>query len=314
MKSINERRFQLSVIIPVYNAGNYVKRAVESALQQPETDEVILIEDKSTDNSLQMCKMLDKQYKKVKLYQHPDKRNCGAAVSRNLGVEKAKYDYIAFLDADDFYLTNRFSHVKGIFSSDTYIDGVYDAIGTHFESENAKEFWLKNSNMELLTTLTKKVEAEKLFVYLARWTHGHFSLDGLTVKKEAFRKAGLFDTELRLHQDTALCIKLSAVSRLVPGQIKKPVAMRGVHDSNRTASKDTDFHYTKYMLWKTLYHWTKQIKLEKKKSIIILNNYCKAKKSLYKKERHFFLAFYYFAIVKLLSVFINILYHKYNKD
>ena len=55
----------VSVIIPVYNAEKYVTQAVESALSQPETAEVILIEDASPDKALQICQELAKKHSKV---------------------------------------------------------------------------------------------------------------------------------------------------------------------------------------------------------------------------------------------------------
>ena len=77
---------KISVIIPVYNAEKYVSQAVESALQFNEVYEVVLIEDKSPDNALEVCRELAEKYDRVKLYQHPDKGNHGAGASRNLGI------------------------------------------------------------------------------------------------------------------------------------------------------------------------------------------------------------------------------------
>lgn len=65
---------KISVITPVYNAEKYVTQAVESALQFDEVHEVILVEDQSPDNALEVCKKLAEQYDRVKLYQHPDKK------------------------------------------------------------------------------------------------------------------------------------------------------------------------------------------------------------------------------------------------
>ena len=61
----------ISVIIPVYNAAKFVEEAVESALAQPETSEVILVEDGSPDNSFEVCRALTEKYPKVTLMQHP---------------------------------------------------------------------------------------------------------------------------------------------------------------------------------------------------------------------------------------------------
>ena len=74
---------KISVITPVYNAEKYITQAVESALQFPEVWEIILVEDQSPDNALEVCKTLAEKYDRVKLFQHPDKGNHGAGASRN---------------------------------------------------------------------------------------------------------------------------------------------------------------------------------------------------------------------------------------
>ena len=128
---------KISVITPVYNAEKFVTQAVESALQFDEVYEVILVEDQSPDNALQVCTALAEKYDRVKLFQHPDKGNHGAGASRNLGLEKATGDFIAFLDADDYYLPNRFDAEKKLFKNPE-VEGVYGAIGVHYYSEKAK--------------------------------------------------------------------------------------------------------------------------------------------------------------------------------
>src|SRR5690606_16621737 len=96
-------KVNISVIIHVYNAEKYLEKAVKSALKFDVVTEVILVEDRSPDNAYQICKDLASSNDRVKLYTHPNNENRGAGASRNLGLEKAIGNYIAFLDADDFY-------------------------------------------------------------------------------------------------------------------------------------------------------------------------------------------------------------------
>ena len=109
--------FQVSVLIPVFNASKYVEKAVKSALKQPETAEVILVEDGSNDNSAEVCRRIASENEFVKFYQHPDQKNHGAGPTRNYAIELANYPYISFLDADDFYLNNRFKKTKNVFKN-----------------------------------------------------------------------------------------------------------------------------------------------------------------------------------------------------
>ncbi len=147
--------YEVSVIIPVYQAGDFLEDSVRSALAQPETAEVILIEDGSKDNSLALCKKLASQYKRVKLFQHHKGKNKGAAASRNLGISKASKEFIAFLDADDFFGENRFAESKRILSSDPSVDGVYEATGSYFQETRKYG--------QQLTTLSEIVPPENLF-------------------------------------------------------------------------------------------------------------------------------------------------------
>ena len=91
---------KLSVIIPVYNVEKYINRAVESIIKQNFTDlEIILINDGSTDNSLQEINLLSKKYENIKVF---TQENQGVSSTRNLGIKKAQGEYICFLDADDY--------------------------------------------------------------------------------------------------------------------------------------------------------------------------------------------------------------------
>ena len=132
---------QTSVIVPVYNAAEYVREAVESALAQSETAEVILVEDGSQDGSLAVCRELAAKHRSVHLYRHPDGKNHGASASTNLGILKSTCEYIAFLDADDFFLPGRFSEPAKLFKEDPELEGVYEAIARFAESEAAAQRW-----------------------------------------------------------------------------------------------------------------------------------------------------------------------------
>jgi glycosyltransferase involved in cell wall biosynthesis len=261
---------EVSVIIPVYNAEKYVREAVESALAQPETGEVILIEDGSPDNAIAVCRELEKEHSKVKLFQHPNGENRGAGASRNLGIKNANCEFIAFLDADDFYLRDRFTVPKHLFAQDSKIDGVYEAVGTYFECESSKIFWSSN----LITCVRQKVASEDLFEILIAGNFGHFHTNGIVIKKEIFDQTGYFDSPLKIKQDTAMWIKMSLLGKLVSGRILEPVAMRRVHGKNRifTCDKETKQFYGE-ILWSILFEWSLKKQIPKKRINTIVKSY-----------------------------------------
>lgn len=253
---------KISVIIPVYNAEKYITKAVESALQFEEVCEVILVEDKSPDNALEVCKNLAKTFDRVTLYQHPDKCNHGAGASRNLGMKMATGDYIAFLDADDFYLPNRFEAEKKLFLQ-SEVDGVYNAIGVHYYTEKAKEQYFSVFQNKL-TTVYHKTAPENVFPGLLnmKGSFGLFSLVGLTIRKKALKKMdALMKTNLRLHQDSDFIIRLSYYANLYAGSISEAVALRGVHENNRITKVDTKQikpASTRVLLWQELNNWAEK--------------------------------------------------------
>ncbi|NEP85099.1 MAG: glycosyltransferase family 2 protein, partial [Okeania sp. SIO3B3] len=250
---------QVSVIIPVYKAEAFVRQAVESALAQPETREVLLIEDASPDNSWQVCLQLDEQYDKVRLFRHPDGKNHGAGATRNVGLREARCDYISFLDADDFFLPNRFTVAQEIFQAHPEADGVYEAIGFYFDNEAIKQRWQANKpGHPHITTMRARLPPEQFFEAQSPMGDvGYATTGGWVVKRTIFNETGPFDVQLPLHQDTVMYLKLAAVGRMFPGRLDEPVALRRVHAHNRvTAPRPPWAIYDNYLLmWLALWSW-----------------------------------------------------------
>lgn len=89
----------ISIIIPVYNVENYLKDCIESILKQSYTNfEMWLIDDGSTDNSSYICEEYAKQDERIKVIH---KTNGGLSSARNIGLDNAQGEYVAFIDSDD---------------------------------------------------------------------------------------------------------------------------------------------------------------------------------------------------------------------
>jgi glycosyltransferase involved in cell wall biosynthesis len=98
---MDSHNIKISVVMPVYNAGEYLTRAIGDVLSQTLTDlELIIIDDGSTDNSRMIINSFMKRDKRIKLL---SQFNGGPSIARNAGIAEAQGDYIIFLDADDFY-------------------------------------------------------------------------------------------------------------------------------------------------------------------------------------------------------------------
>lgn len=96
---------KVSVIIPVYNAERYLERCISSIANQTMKDiEILVINDGSTDDSLNILDELSQKYKgTLKIF---DKENGGAGSARNIGIENANGEFIKFVDADDYLKTD----------------------------------------------------------------------------------------------------------------------------------------------------------------------------------------------------------------
>ena len=255
---------RISVIIPIYNAAAYLTKAVRSALDQPEVAEVILVEDASPDNALEIAESLANTDQRVKVFQHSDKKNHGAGASRNLGIKKSSCDFIAFLDADDFFLPNRFKKTKEVFETSERIDGVYEAIGfyNYTKMDFKKHGRLVGKNW--LTTIDSGIPPSELFRAFLFGDQGWWSLDGFTIKKSLLDKTGLFDTALIQAQDTDFLLRTCLYGHLKGGCLNQAVTMRGFHDHNRIHNQhqSTFYRHQMYRKWlkKMLNEdWTKEI-------------------------------------------------------
>lgn len=113
----------LSVIIPVYNATNTIQECVESVVNEVVANrisyEIILVNDGSTDNSLELCKKLSNDNPNIKIL---SQNNSGPSVARNNGLRIAKGDLIALNDADDKWLPGKLKKQLNELQSNPDID------------------------------------------------------------------------------------------------------------------------------------------------------------------------------------------------
>ena len=101
---------KLSVIIPVYNGEKYLNDTLEKISSQNADDvEIILVNDGSKDKSGSICDEFAKNDKRFKVYH---KENGGVSTARNLGLDKATGDFVAFVDSDDFVTSNYLASLK----------------------------------------------------------------------------------------------------------------------------------------------------------------------------------------------------------
>ena len=261
---------EVSVVIPVFNVERYLEHAVQSALAQPETRQVVLVEDASTDRSLELCCRIADGDSRVQVVRHPGGANRGAAESRNLGVSQVRCEFTAFLDADDYYLPGRFRVAGKIIDTDPSIDGVYEAVGLVADDEATRRWYLSTIGPEVLT-LNRVPDPDRLFEALLDGTHGYFCTDGIVVRTSLLHRAGLFDTSLLLAEDTAMWLKLAALGRLAAGSLEQPVSMRRLHGGNTSYRHRQSNHAYANRMFRSMLNWARREGLPRSRRLLLLD-------------------------------------------
>lgn len=97
----------ISVIVPIYNSENTLEKCIDSLLCQTYDNlEIILVDDGSTDNSLDICMSYSEKHRNIKVISKP---NGGVSSARNLGLDNASGDYYGFVDSDDYIDADMYS-------------------------------------------------------------------------------------------------------------------------------------------------------------------------------------------------------------
>lgn len=125
MKTSSENAPIVSIVTPMYNAKEFISETINSVLKQSFVDfELIIVDNFSTDTSKEIVKdftMIDNRIKLIEL----EYNSGGPARPRNIGIENAKGEYIAFLDADDVWLPNKLEKQVKLLERDFSVDIVH---------------------------------------------------------------------------------------------------------------------------------------------------------------------------------------------
>lgn len=174
---------KLSVIVPVYNAEQYLENCVESILRNDVDMEVILVDDGSIDNSHEICDNFAKTYDCIKVIH---KENGGLSSARNAGMDVAVGDFITFVDSDDYISDTIYAECFEIIKENN-LDGikfknkcVFDQNYT-FNEQQIFELKVMN-NSELLD-----------YLFRVRDSHVSYSMCNIIIKKDIVGKLTFID-------------------------------------------------------------------------------------------------------------------------
>lgn len=187
---------KVSIIIPTYNRAGTIKRSIESVLRQTYSDfELIVVDDGSTDNTFQIVDGYDDP--RLRYLRIEERR--GANHARNVGIESADGDYIAFQDSDDEWRPDKLEKQMKILLEQKQVDVVFSRYLHHF----------MNGRMELVPNknYTECLLQEKIVAILAG--ANVIGTPTLIMRKKCFQEAGVFDEKISRFQDWEIMIRFA---------------------------------------------------------------------------------------------------------
>lgn len=191
----------ISIIVPVFNVEKYLEECLTSIINQTYKNlEIILLNDGSSDNSLNICKKFKAMDNRIRII---DKENSGVSDTRNLGVENSNGKYIMFVDSDDYIDVNMISIMYN-----TLIENNVDVVRcSNNIVKDKKNLNIEKNPIDICNKIIHKSEFVKIINYL-------FDINGnkincytplLLMKKEVVPK---FDVNIKYMEDNLFYIEL----------------------------------------------------------------------------------------------------------
>ncbi len=213
---------KISVICPTYNSEKYIEKTLSSVFKQSRLpDELILVDDGSTDRTTELLESqreLSKDKLKVIIITIQHK---GPGAARNKGIKVASGDWIAFLDSDDVWKTNKLAEIERVITSQSKVNFIcHDEI-----------FIKKNGKRKIMRYGRNYREELSLFKQL--YYSNMFSTSAVICKRSLLLEHGLFNEELQSAQDYELWLRLS--SKIEPLFIHSELGYYIERDGNITS-------------------------------------------------------------------------------
>lgn len=218
-----------SVVIPLYNKELSIKKTIQSVLDQTFQDfEIVVIDDGSTDGSIQQVEEVNDN--KIRLIHQ---KNQGVSVARNCGIKESKFEWIALLDGDDLWEPNHLEEITkmmGLFPNEkVYV--------TSFKYSDNRSFFKHPRDNTIFKIENYFKEATKELLVCTGTA---------VIHKDCFDIVGLYNTSLKIGEDTELWNKMARKFDLVKSS--NVTAIYRVEAENRTAlSKSLEETYIYYI-------------------------------------------------------------------
>lgn len=217
---------KVSIIVPLYNSASVIKRCVLSVLNQTYTKlELVLVDDGSTDSSMEICLALQKSDDRVKIFQ---KKNGGVSSARNYGIEKATGTWVTFLDSDDYLELNFLKELMDFSNSYPLLVGGFKRFGDKVDEAVPEEQHI-DIKKDLEDLWNKTVEK---FIYWYPW--------GKIYKLDIIKKNNLqFNEQMFYSED--FCFLLSYLGCIESFSVKGVANYCHLYEKRRAKKYKMDF-------------------------------------------------------------------------
>lgn len=225
--------YDVSVIIPVYNCEKYIKDCVKSIQNQdyPTLNkiQVLLINDGSRDNSLNVCNEIEKTVKDIKI-EVISKKNGGVSSARNVGIKNAKGKYMLFIDSDDFLSKSAIRKLVGFF------DKNYDKID--LVSYPLYEYNSKSKRKKMLNRYKEFAETKIFDLSKDYWA---IQPTMNVMVKNLYQDNILFDEKVNFHEDMLYNTEI-IVKKLRMGYVREAKYYYRIYDNSATNYKENPLY------------------------------------------------------------------------
>lgn len=182
---------KVTVILPTFNRAAFLKRSIESVLNQTYKNlELIIVDDGSTDETSTLLQEYQKN-PHVRIFTQPNK---GVSSARNLGIEKSHSDFLAFIDSDDEWLSKKLE-----------VQMERASQYPEFRFFHSNEYWIRNGQR---VNIPKKFDKTNENIFERSLHHCLISPSTVLVKRELLHEVGLFDEELTICEDYDLWLRI----------------------------------------------------------------------------------------------------------
>ncbi|WP_319470064.1 glycosyltransferase family 2 protein [uncultured Trichococcus sp.] len=200
----------ISFVVPVYNTEPYLSNCIESIIKQNIFSyEIILVNDGSTDNSLDICNEYARKYINIYVL---NQENRGPSAARNAGLMEANGEYVFFIDSDDYYIKDSLIKFECTLNKNKEVDLIFGKIMMFYDNNKEERRKIKYNNTVMINSMT----GEEALNYLIKTDQVMISNYSAIIRKELLIQNNiLFKENIRFAEDVDFMLRVYCASKNV---------------------------------------------------------------------------------------------------